>query len=393
MIPIAVPNLTGREAEYLQQCIETTFVSSVGPFVDRFEEIVAKVAGNSLAVATSSGTTGLHVALVAIGVERDDLVILPNFTFIASANAIAHCGATPWLFDVTEESWTLDPALLSRQLATEAYKKDGNLIHKKTGRRIAAMMPVYTLGMPAHMDEILMVAKEYGLPVVADGAAALGAIYKGRPSGNLGADLTVFSFNGNKTVTAGGGGAVVGENLELLKRIRHLSTTAKVGEAYDHDCIGFNYRMTNIAAAVGCAQLERLDEFVSTKRQIQNFYNDALGNLPGVGLFPKPEWAEGACWLAGITLSNAESTTLMRTSLKENGIGAPPFWKVIHLQEPFLGSPKTEQPVSSRIWNRIVTLPCSTGLKELERIKVVNTIKDALGGSNKSLLSFMEDTE
>ena len=378
MIPLAVPNLTGRESEYLQQCIETTFVSSVGPFVTRLEEMVAGITGNLRAVAVSSGTAGLHVALTAIGVRRDDLVVLPSFTFIASANAIAYCGASPWLFDVAEESWTLDPALLAAHLAAETHQKDGSLIHKKTGRRVAAVMPVYTIGMPANMDSILKIAKGYNLPVVVDGAAALGSTFKGRSLGGLGGDLTVFSFNGNKTVTAGGGGAVVGENADLIKLVYHLSTTARVGADYHHDRIGFNYRMTNIAAAVGCAQIERLEEFVAVKRKIQQFYNGALENLPGVGLFPQPEWAEGACWLAGITMPTAESAQALRSRLKENDIDARPFWKPIHLQPMFVSLPKTGQPVSSDIWSRIVILPCSTGLKKLEQAKVIETIQKAL---------------
>jgi perosamine synthetase len=378
MIPLAVPNLTGHESEYLQQCIETTFVSSVGPFVTRLEEMVAGVTGSSHAVAVLSGTAGLHVALAAIGVGRDDLVVLPSFTFIASANAIAYCGASPWLFDVTEESWTIDPALLATHLAEETHQKDECLIHSKTGRRVAAVMPVYTIGMPANMDSILKIASEYNLPVIADGAAALGATFKGRSLGSFGCDLTVFSFNGNKTVTAGGGGVIIGKNAGLIKLVRHLSTTARVGEDYHHDRIGFNYRMTNIAAAVGCAQMERLDEFVATKRKIQHFYNEALESLPGVGIFPRPEWAEGACWLAGITMPNAESAQALRLRLKENDIDARPFWKPIHLQPMFESLPTTAQPVSSGIWNRIVILPCSTGLKELEQAKVIETIQEAL---------------
>ena len=247
MIPLAVPNITGRESEYLQECIETTFVSSVGPFVTRFEKMVAEAAGSSMAVATSAGTTGLHAALVAVGVGQNDLVVLPSFTFIASANAIAYCGASPWLLDVTAESWTLNPTLLAEQLATETTQRNDSLIHKATGRRVAAVMPVYTLGMPANMDAITKIANDYSLPVVADGAAALGATYQKYSSGKLGSDLTVYSFNGNKIVTAGGGGAVVGENPELMELVCHLTTTAKVGEAYHHDMIGFNYRMTNIA--------------------------------------------------------------------------------------------------------------------------------------------------
>jgi perosamine synthetase len=377
MIPLAVPNLTGRESEYLQQCIETAFVSSVGPFVERFEGMVTEAAGGSLAVATSAGTTGLHAALVAVGVGQNDLVVLPSFTFIASANAIAYCGASPWLLDVTAESWTLDPVLLAEQLATETHQKNDCLVHKATGRRVAAVMPVYTLGVPADMDAITKIASDYDLPVVADGAAALGATYKKYSSGSFGADLTVYSFNGNKIVTTGGGGAVVGENPELIKLVCHLTTTAKVGEAYHHDMVGFNYRMTNIAAAVGCAQMERLEEFVGIKRKIQKLYNEVLENLPGVGIFPQPDWAEGTRWLSGIIMANVESAEILRCKLKENSIDARPFWKPIHLQPMFKNSPTTAQPVSSEIWSRIVTLPCSTGLKESEQAKVIEIIRSS----------------
>ncbi|MEE2614166.1 MAG: LegC family aminotransferase [Verrucomicrobiota bacterium] len=378
MIPLVVPNLNGREAEYLQQCIKTTFVSSIGPFVERFEGVVANATGVSQAVAVSSGTSGLHAALVAVGVGRDDLVVLPSFTFIASANAIAYCGASPWLFDVTEESWTLDPALLTKHFETETYQKNGRLIHKETGRRVAAVMPVYTFGMPADMDAIVKIANDYNLPVIADGAAALGATYKGRLSGNLGADLTIYSFNGNKTVTTGGGGAVVGEKVDLVKLVRHLTTTAKVGDGYHHDRIGFNYRMTNIAAAVGCAQMELLEKFVSAKRRIQENYNSALKSFPGVDIFPQPEWAEGACWLSGITMPDLESAKALRDRLKENNIDARPFWKSIHLQSMFLDSPRTAQTFSSEIWSRIVTLPCSSGLIEADQLKVISTIQKLL---------------
>jgi dTDP-4-amino-4,6-dideoxygalactose transaminase len=319
----------------------------------------------------------LHAALVAVGVGQNDLVVLPNFTFIASANAIAYCGASPWLLDVTTESWTLDPVLLAEQLATETHQKNDSLIHKATGRRVAAVMPVYTLGMPANMDAIVKIANDYNLPVIADGAAALGATYKGRLSGNLGADLTIYSFNGNKTVTAGGGGAVVGKKVDLIKLVRHLTTTSKVGEGYHHDRIGFNYRMTNIAAAVGCAQMELLEKFVGVKRKIQKLYNVALENLPGVGVFPQPNWAEGTRWLSGIIMANVESAETLRFKLKKNSIDARPFWKPIHLQPMFTNSPTTAQPVSSEIWSRIVTLPCSTGLKESEQAKVIETIRNS----------------
>ncbi len=378
MIPLAIPNLTGNEARYLQECIESTFVSSVGPFVTRFEEMVAQAAQARYAVATSAGTTGLHAALTALGVQRDDLVILQALTFIASANAIAHCGATPWLCDVAAESWTLDVAQLQDLLRGETEERGGVRVHKASGRRVAAIMPVYTLGMPADMDALVETARRYAVPVVADAAAALGARYKGRAIADLGADLTVFSFNGNKTVTAGGGGVVAGNDEALCRRVRHLTTTARRGAEYDHDMVGFNYRMTNLQAAVGCAQVEQLEQFVAAKRRIAQRYDAALGSLPGVGLFPRPKWAAGACWFSGITLTHPTVAEVMPV-LRERGVDSRPFWKPIHLQVPYAGVPQAPLPVSDRVWDTILTLPCSTGLTQQEQNTVIAAVRETLG--------------
>lgn len=381
MIPLAVPNLCGNEGRYLQECIETTFVSSVGPFVTRFEEMVAAAAGIPYAVATSAGTTGLHAALTAVGVGRDDLVILQSLTFIASANAIAHCGAEPWLLDVTHESWTLDPDQLAEVLRRETVRRGDAVVHSATGRRVAAIVPVYTLGMPADMDRILEVARAHQLPVVTDAAAALGARYKGRAIGALGADLTVFSFNGNKTVTAGGGGAVAGTDDALCQRVRHLTTTARRGTEYDHDMVGFNYRMTNLQAAVGCAQLENLESFVAAKRRIASTYSCALADLPGVGLFPDPKWAEGACWFGGVTVSTPPLAELI-PRLRAMEVDSRPFWKPIHFQLPYAHVPTAALPVSNAVWNTILTLPCSTHLTEAEQETVIAAVRSCFAGAS-----------
>ncbi|MDP7571158.1 MAG: aminotransferase class I/II-fold pyridoxal phosphate-dependent enzyme, partial [Myxococcota bacterium] len=202
MIPLAVPHLAGNEARYLRECVDTNFVSSVGPFVDRLETLVAECSGAAHAVATSSGTAGLHAALLAAGVSPGELVVVPAFTFIATANAVSHCGAVPWLLDITETDWTLDPEQLAGVFERETRRDGGSLVHVASGRRVAAVLPVHTLGAPADMDPILELARAQRVPVVADAAAALGSLYRGRPPGALGADLSVFSFNGNKTVTA-----------------------------------------------------------------------------------------------------------------------------------------------------------------------------------------------
>ena len=379
MIPLAVPNLCGNETKYLQDCVKSTFVSSVGPYVNRFEEMVCQAAGAKFCVATSSGTAGLHAALHVSGVGRDDLVILPSFTFIASANSISHCGAMPWLFDISRDSWTLDPDLLKEALNKETVLTKEGLKHKDSGRRVAAIMPVYTLGTPTDMAPIIDIARRYALPVVADGAAALGARYRGENLGKL-ADLTVFSFNGNKTVTAGGGGAVVGSDEAIMKLLKHVTTTARVGREYHHDMVGFNYRMTNIQAAVGCAQLEQLEQFVAAKRGIRRFYNSELTKLARVTPFPEPDWAESACWFSGVVLASNSLPAVPEicTQLEKDGIQTRPFWKPIHLQPPYMTCPRTEHRVSDSIWEKILTLPCSTTLSNEDRIAVVDRLKDIL---------------
>lgn len=379
MIPLCIPNLCGNEGRYLAECIETTFVSTVGPFVSRLEGMVAQASGATACVATSAGTTGLHLALLAVGVGPGDLVVLPSFTFIASANAISHCGATPWLFDVAADSWTLDAALLARHLAAETERTLRGLVHKASGRRVAAIMPVYTLGQPADMDEIRSIARDYHLPVVADAAAAIGASYRGRPVGGL-ADLSVHSFNGNKTITSGGGGAVLSDDAELVAAARHLSGTARVGADYSHDRVGFNYRMTNIQAAVGCAQMENLDQFIAAKRRIRADYESGLAGLPGIDFFPNPAWAGSACWFSGIVLAKGArlETAELRARLVEAGIEARPFWKPMHLQAPYAEAPRTAQDVADSVWQRVVTLPCSTQLNAVDQARVIASVRELL---------------
>lgn len=380
MIPLAVPNLTGNERAYLNRCIDTTFVSSVGEYVNRIEEMAAEKSGSRYAVATSSGTTGLHLALTGCGVQREEIVIIPTFTFIATANAVSHCGAVPWLMDVSGDSWTLDPKQLKMEIERNTVWKDGRLIHKESKKRVAAIMPVYTLGNIPDMDKINIVAKEYELPVVADAAAALGAEYAGKALSKI-ADLTVFSFNGNKTVTSGGGGMIVGNDEVLLKKLKHLSTTARVTAEYDHDMVGYNYRMTNIQAAVGCAQLERLEEFVEKKREIRAFYNQEFSGIEKVSLFPNTDYGNSACWFSGIVLKQGGLGDIRNLcgKLREKEIEARSFWKPVHLQKPYEKALKADNlDASSGLWDRILTLPCSTNITMEELKYVVKTVKEVL---------------
>lgn len=378
MIPLAVPNLAGNEARYLADCVETNFVSSVGPYVDKFESAVSDLTGSVGSVATSSGTTGLHLALTAIGVLPGDLVILPSLTFIASANAISHCGASPWLLDVSPESWTLDPDRLRRELESSTEVRNGQLVQRDTGRRVSAILAVYTMGMPADMDAIGATAGEFGLPVVADAAAALGARYRGRDLGGL-ARLSVASFNGNKTFTCGGGGAVFGMDQSLLAHARHLSTTARRGADYDHDAVGFNYRLTNLQASVGVAQLEQAPVFLARKAEIDRAYRAAAEAIPGMSGFPAPAWAASAYWLSGVLLPKGREVRDVVEGFRQRGVEARTFWKPIHLQEPYAQAPHGTLDVCEDLWRRIVTLPSSTSITDAEIEQVVGAIEDVLG--------------
>lgn len=378
MIPLSVPNLCGNEKKYLCECIDTTYVSSVGEFVERFEQMVARATGSACAVATSSGTTGLHVALTAAGVRSGDLVIIPSFTFIASANAVRHCGADAWLMDISDCDWCLDPMLVRKEIARECeVRSDGKLYHIKTGKRISALMPVYTLGNVPNMVEFREIANKYNIPLISDAACAIGATYEGENIGKL-ADLSVLSFNGNKTITCGGGGAVVGNNLELINHVRHLTTTARVWPDYDFDEVGFNYRMTNIQAAVGCAQMEKLDSFVESKRKSRMFYQTELemkSKECGFTFFPTSNGS--SCWFSGIVLPNGttlEETKKICQELKDYEVEARPFWKLVHLQTPYKKCIKSNMSVSENLWQRILTLPCSTNISDDQLHKVASLI-------------------
>ena len=377
MIYLAEPNLKGNERKYLNECIDTTFVSSVGEFVTRFEKNIREVSEVKYSTAVSSGTAGLHMALKACGVERDEMVCIPTFTFIATANAVMHCGAEPWLIDIDEKSWTMSVEILEKELERKTYVKDGKVYHKVNGKRIAAIMPVYTLGMPADMDNINRVAKRYHLPIIADAAAAIGARYKGQNIGKM-ATATVYSFNGNKTVTCGGGGAIVSNQEEVVNLAKHLSTTARCGIEYDHDMVGYNYRMTNLQAAVGCAQLECLEEFLAAKQYAHEFYNQNLDGIEGISLFPEVEWAESVYWLSGLVLRDVCQVKELCLSLKQRGIEARSFWKPIHLQKPYVHVEKSDMMVAESVWDRIIMLPSSTGITKEQLEYVVTAVRELL---------------
>lgn len=373
MIPLAVPNLSGNEKTYLIECVEKNFVSTAGAFVGEFEKHVAHWSGTEDALAVNTGTSALHLSLIGANVVSDTLVICPNFSFIASVNAISYCGASPWFVDIEKETWTLDPKKLNEALSTKTYNQNGKVKHKDSHQTVSAIMVVYTLGLPAKMDELRVIANEFGLPLIADAAAAIGASYKQQKIGKL-ADFTSYSFNGNKIITSGGGGAIVSSSSEKLKFLRHISTTARSGKDYDHDEIGYNYRMTNIQAAVGCAQFEKLNYYLDCKKKIRTFYDEEFKDVRDISSFPSVSYASGANWFSGVVLEGKLASYADQIIAEMNlvQIDVRPFWKPLCDQPKFLKAPREDVHFSKNLWNRIICLPCSTSITD-DQLKKVST--------------------
>jgi dTDP-4-amino-4,6-dideoxygalactose transaminase len=355
-VPLSEPDLRGREEEYLSQCVRDNWVSSAGPFVTEFERRIAEHAGKTHTVAISSGTAALHLSLLCAGIGPGDLVAVPDWTFAASANAIRHAGATPYFLDVSESDWAIDPQLLREVLGSE--------------RRIRAVIAVDPLGHAADMDALQNACDFSGAILIEDAAGAIGATYRGRPCGGLG-DLGIFSFNGNKTVTAGGGGMIATNNAALASRARSLSSQARSGAEYSHDAVGFNYRMTNLNAAVGLAQMERLEEMVAAKRGIAARYDAALDGRPDMVPMPRPASGESSCWLYSVRLPSEQRAHELVHALAAEAIEARIFWRSLSAQAPYAGAPRKLRGVSAALSGTVVSLPCSSGLSAADQDRVI----------------------
>lgn len=364
VIHLCAPTIRGNEWSYVKECLDTNWVSSAGPFVERFERELAGYVGAKYAVATASGTAALHTALLVAGVRPDDEVITSGLTFIAPANAIRYAGAWPVFMDVEASTWQMDPAHVARFLEQECTWQKGALLDRRTGRRVRAILPVHILGHPANMDPILELAKRYGLAVIEDATESLGARYRGRPVGTLG-DVACFSFNGNKLITTGGGGMLVTDRAEWADRARYLTTQAKDDPLeYIHNEVGYNYRLTNVQAAIGCAQLEQIEHFIAAKRHIAEAYQAALTSAPGILPMPEAEWAESVYWLYTILLEPhlAEDSRGLLHFLGRRNIQTRPLWQPLHLSPAHRASYRERLPVAEDIQRRALSLPCSVNI-------------------------------
>ncbi|MDH3593959.1 MAG: LegC family aminotransferase [Rhodospirillales bacterium] len=381
-IPLSVPEIAGNEWRYIKDCLDSGWVSSVGAFVERFEAEFAARLGAAHAVATINGTAALHVALRTVGLRPEDEVVMPSFTFIAPANAVRYAGAWPVFVDAEPETWQMDPARVVHFLERQCLWTGSGLCNRATGRRIGALLPVHVLGHPVDLAPILAVAERYGLPVVEDVAESLGARYHGQPVGRLG-QIACFSFNGNKVMTTGGGGMLVTDDPTLAEQARYLTTTAR-DDALEgvHGTVGYNYRLTNIQAAMGCAQLERLDALLAAKRRIAARYREALAGLSGVQAMPEADWAESAFWLYSIRLDEEAAglgSRELRARLARAGIETRTFWQPLHLSPAHSSAPCLGGAVAERLHREILSLPCSCGLTPADQDRVIAALREALG--------------
>jgi perosamine synthetase len=378
-IPLCVPEIRGNEWKYIKECLDTNWVSSVGSFVDRFERELADYVGAKHAVATVNGTAALHIALLVAGVQPDDEVLVSNLTFIAPANAIRYVGAWPVFIDAEPDYWQMDPQRVVDFLDTECNWTDGELRNKATGRRVSAILPVHILGHPVDMDPILEVARKYELTVIEDATESLGAKYKGQMVGTLG-DIACFSFNGNKIITTGGGGMIVTDNQAWAKRARYLTTQAKDDPVeYVHHEIGYNYRLTNIQAAMGVAQLEQLPDYIAVKRAIAAFYSETLGEVPGIEVYRAAEWAGCIYWMSSVLIDEDEFGTGSRdlmAYLSERGIQTRPLWRPMSSLSLWGGCQSVGDKTALCLNERALSLPCSVGISESDLELVAQTVRD-----------------
>jgi perosamine synthetase len=378
-IPLSVPYLGGNEWRYVKECLDTNWVSSVGPFVTRIERMMAERSGRAHAVATVNGTAALHVALLVAGVGAGEEVLMPALTFIAPANAARYVGAWPVFIDVEPNHWQLDPSKLADFVHRECDWRDGALWNRASGRRVRAVLPVDVLGHPVDADPILEIARSRELVVIEDATESLGARYKERPAGTLG-DLACFSFNGNKVVTAGGGGAIVTDNPAWADRARYLTTQAKDDPVeYVHAAVGYNYRLTNIQAAVGVAQLERLDDHVAKKRHIARTYTAAFAETRGLQPMTEADWAFSTFWLFTVLVDEQEygmdSRALCR-ALAANSIESRPLWQPLHRSGAHRNSQAYAVDVADTLYRRALSIPSSVGLSEEDQYKVIGALTE-----------------
>ncbi|SHK36889.1 LegC family aminotransferase [Xylanibacter ruminicola] len=366
-VPLSVPKFIGNEKKYLNMCIDTTFVSSVGKFVDRFENDMAVYTGAKRAVVCVSGTNALHMAMMLAGVEREDEVLTQALTFIATCNAISYIGAHPVFIDVDKHTMGLSPDAVKAWLAEYGEVRNGQCYNKKTGRRVKACVPMHTFGHPVRIEELAAICEEWSLELVEDAAESIGSKYKGKHTGLFG-KVGVLSFNGNKTITTGGGGMLLFNDEELAALAKHLTTQAKIPHRWEfrHDHIGYNYRMPNINAALGCAQLEHLDEYIADKRSTATAYAEFFKHIEDVQFFTEPEHCFSNYWLNAVILKDHEAQQNFLQETNDHGVMTRPIWELMSRLPMFEHCQHDKLENTIFFADRVVNIPSSVRIADVQ---------------------------
>lgn len=374
MLLLSGPNMCGNEWTYVKECLDTGWVSSVGSYVDRFEKMSAEFAGTKYAVATSSGTTALHICLIMLGVKQDDYVIAPNITFVATCNSICYTGARPILIDTDENSWQMDLDVLQEFLEKETIQINGACHYKKDGKRIPVLMPVHVLGNMCDMDRLILLAKQHNLVVVEDSTEALGSYYKGKHAGSFGL-MGTFSYNGNKIITTGGGGMIVTNDETLARKAKHLTTQAKCDPfEYKHDEIGYNYRLVNVAAAMGVAQMELLPSFIQRKKEIIAYYKEQLEGVGDISFQQVDETVNPNWWMP--TIKTARQREVLKI-LNDHQMQSRPFWVPMNQLPMFVNDVYYHHnDRSDFVYRHCLSIPCSTYITDEQLLSVCEKIKE-----------------
>jgi perosamine synthetase len=381
-IPLSAPHLSGNEWKYIKDCLDTGWVSSVGAYVTRFENDLAKAAAVSHGVATTCGTAALHVAFLVAGVKPGDEVLVSSMTFIAPVNAIRYANAVPVLVDAEAQHWQMDVRQVREFLTLGCERREGEVFNKVSGRRVAAIVPVHILGHPVDMNALMLLAEEFGLTVIEDATESLGSSYHDRPVGGLG-HMGCYSFNGNKIITTGGGGMLVTSNEAWAKKARYLTTQAKDDpQEYIHHEIGYNYRLTNIQAAFGCAQMELLAGYVARRRAIQALYRAAMADVPGIRFQDEAAGVQSNYWLTTVYIDRAlfgMTARELRQKLKDAQIEARPLWQPAHLSPAHRDAFKLPCPVSEDLFANCLSLPSCSFATDADIGRVITVIRHAAG--------------
>lgn len=359
------PTFAGNEWLYVKECLDTTFVSSVGKFVDRFEDDLAAYTAAKHAVAVVNGTAALHIALQLAGVKANDEVLVPSLTFVATANAARYCGATPHFVDSESATLGIATAKLRDYLQTHTKQHSGQCVNISTGQVIRAMVPMHTFGHPVDVDGLLAVAHDFKITLVEDAAESLGSTYNGHHTGTFGL-MGTLSFNGNKTITTGGGGAILTNDANIARRAKHLTTTAKMPHAWEfvHNEVGFNYRLPNLNAALGCAQLEQLPDKLVAKRALFKHYQAAFAHIEGAKLIAEPDQCRSNYWLQTIMLNadQEHQRDAILQATNQAGLMTRPVWRLLHQLMPFANCPRMDLAIAEQLARRLINIPSSSHL-------------------------------